>query len=238
MDQSTAMDTIRVNFQKAVPLFPLAGVVLLPHSRQMLHIFEPRYRQMVNRVLDESGQFAMSIFEGERWKVDYHGNPPVKPVVCLAQIVQHEALPHGRFNILIQGVCRARIRSELPPTEGRLYREVVLAPVEPDEAEEDELMPVRDAMRDLFERDEFEHLTAAEALRNYVDDDEIPTAALLDVVGVAVLNDAERKYRLLEAADLDDRSEFVLSELRDLTRLIDSARRQGSTDWPKGMSFN
>ncbi len=232
------MNTIRVNFKKALPLFPLPGIVMLPHSRIPLHIFEPRYRQMFNRVLDESGQFAMAVFQGDVWKEDYHGNPPVRPVVCVAQIVQHESLPQGRFNIMIQGVCRAKIRSELPPTGGRLYREVVLQPLEPELIKDDVLVDVRATMIRLMEAEEFEHLRAAEALRTYVNDEEIPTVALLDVFGFALLNDAERKYRLLSHADMRRRGDFILGELEELRGLIRHASLQDSDSWPKGVSWN
>jgi Lon protease-like protein len=45
--------TITVDFTRPVPLFPLGNTVLLPHAVQGLHVFEPRYRQMVDACLSE-----------------------------------------------------------------------------------------------------------------------------------------------------------------------------------------
>ena len=105
-------NTVQVNFGKPIPLFPLDSAVLLPQQVLPLHIFEPRYRQMVERALDGAGQIAMAVFEGESWKQQYHGRPALRPAVCIGQIVQHERLPDGRYNIILQGVCRARISKE------------------------------------------------------------------------------------------------------------------------------
>ena len=81
-------ETISVNFGRPVPVFPLDGVVLLPQQVLPLHIFEERYVQMVSRVLDGSGQIALAVFEGDDWKKDYDGVPPIRPYVCLGQIAQ------------------------------------------------------------------------------------------------------------------------------------------------------
>src|SRR5580765_1551354 len=106
--------TISVNFGKPMPIFPLNSVVLLPHGVLPLHVFEDRYRQMVGDALDGSGQIAMAVFEGADWKQEYHCRPPVRPAVCVGQIIQHHKLPDGRYNIALQGICRARILQELP----------------------------------------------------------------------------------------------------------------------------
>ena len=55
--------SIRVNFNKPIPLFPLDSVVLLPQQVMPLHIFEPRYRQMVDEALDSVGQIAMAVID-------------------------------------------------------------------------------------------------------------------------------------------------------------------------------
>lgn len=121
--------SIQVNFGKPMPIFPLNQVTLLPQQVLPLNIFEPRYRQMVEHALDGAGQIAMAVFDTEAWREDYHARPPVKPAVCIGQIVQHEKLDDGRYNLLLQGVCRARIVGEDAPSGGRLYRTATLEPV-------------------------------------------------------------------------------------------------------------
>ena len=98
-------EVISVNFSKPMPLFPLPEVVLLPHAIQPLHVFEDRYRVMVEHCLDGSGQIAMASFDGDDWKKDYEeGLPKLRPAVCIGQIVHHESLPDGRHQILLHGV--------------------------------------------------------------------------------------------------------------------------------------
>ena len=121
--------SIQVNFGRPMPIFPLDAVTLLPQQVLPLHIFEPRYRQLVDHALDGSGQIAMAVFEGDDWKQDYHGRPSIRPAVCIGQIIQHEKLMDGRYNLLLQGICRARVIEELPPEDGREYRLALLEPV-------------------------------------------------------------------------------------------------------------
>lgn len=100
--------TVSVNFAKPIPLFPLDGVLLMPHQVIPLHIFEPRYQQMVEHALDGPGLIAMASFKGQRWRLEYHGRPPIMPAVCVGHIVQHERTPDGRFNLLLQASAARR----------------------------------------------------------------------------------------------------------------------------------
>lgn len=92
-----------------VPVFPLAGVVLLPEQRLPLHIFEPRYRAMVRDALEGDAFIAVACVDG-----DLQREPArIHPVATVGRIVAHQRLPDGRFNILVEGVLRARL-DELP----------------------------------------------------------------------------------------------------------------------------
>jgi len=96
-----------------IPIFPLPDVVLFPHTLLPLHIFEPRYRQMVEDALAGDRRIAMAILRAG-WENEYYGRPPVHPVAGVGEIVQHERLADGRFNILLRGTMRAGIVAELP----------------------------------------------------------------------------------------------------------------------------
>lgn len=131
-----AVTQVRVNFGKPFPIFPLDGVVLLPHAMLRLYIFEPRYRQMIEHVLDGSGQIAMGVFEGEAWRESYQENPPIRPAVCVGQIVEHARQHDGTYHVWLQGICRAIVREEHLPEGSRLYREALLEPGEKSLSEE------------------------------------------------------------------------------------------------------
>jgi Lon protease-like protein len=234
-------EMIQINFKREFPVFPIAGVSLLPHASVPLHIFEPRYMQMVDDVLDSTGQIAMACFEGERWKKEYHGNPPIRPVVCLSQIERHERMPDGRFNILIQGLCRARIIEEHMPAEDRPYRVVKLDPMEanPDSSEA-QLTGWRSRVRELLESPGLSRLKYQQNVVEWFDRDEIPSYVLIEIVGHLLMttsDDSERRYRLLAEADPVERADYTERELRNLETLIDSVSDQRD-DWPKGMGWN
>lgn len=241
----TAMDdeqTIRVNFGKPIPLFPLDSVVLLPQQVMPLHIFEPRYRQMVDEALDGAGQIAMAVFSGEAWKQEYHANPPVRPAVCIGQIVQHEKMPDGRYNILLQGVCRAKVVSEEPSTEGRLYREALLEPLGSNDAVAPETGFAIDQMRHWIEGElaegELKELTVADQMLEYVRNEDVPSTALIELISFALVTEPAARYRLLSEPELARRVEFVRDALEHLEDMIRQARAQQPEQWPKGLSWN
>jgi Lon protease-like protein len=97
-----------------VPLFPL-GVVLFPGTPQLLHIFEPRYRQMLADCLEGDRRFGLSFVKG-----DAGDDPEPLPgdVGCLASVHESRMLADGRSNILAVGearyILRAYARSDLP----------------------------------------------------------------------------------------------------------------------------
>jgi Lon protease-like protein len=97
-----------------IPIFPLPDVVLFPHTMLPLHIFEPRYRQMVQDCLAGDKRLAMGLLK-PGWEKDYYGRPPIHAIAGAGEIVQHEELPDGRFNILVRGTMRVGITTEMPP---------------------------------------------------------------------------------------------------------------------------
>ena len=230
--------TVRVNFGKPMPLFPLDSVSLLPQQVLPLHIFEPRYRQMMEHTLDGPGQFAMAVFKGRAWKQQYHGRPPLMRAVCIGQVAQHEKLPDGRFNVLLQGVCRARITGEVPAEEERLYRAAILEPVDATSHADDELADAREFLEDTLTDGPLAQLAAARAVLEYVQNEEVPTSALLELVSFTMLSGKSLRYRLLAEGDIHRRAAIIRTELLSLGQLIQRAAAQKPEDWPKGLSWN
>lgn len=111
---------------KVVPLFPLPDVWLFPGVILPLHIFEERYRQMIEDSLDGPGRLVLGTLQAGH-EGDSSTPPPVYPIAGLGEIGRHERLPDGRFNILLVGLARVRIREV--PSE-RLYRKVETYPVQ------------------------------------------------------------------------------------------------------------
>lgn len=230
--------SIQVNFGRPLPLFPLDSATLLPQQILPLHIFEPRYRQMIGDALDGAGQIAMAVFKGDRWKLEYHGRPPIHEAVCIGQILQHEKLPDGRYNVILQGVCRARIVEESEPAPGRLYREALLEPVGIDEEAEQKLYGVRERLAELLAEGPLTRMTAAEWLSERIENESIPTSIILELVSFTLLTDKNVRYKLLAEGDAAERADLVESELVSLQSLLRRAESQHPEEWPKGMSWN
>jgi len=113
-----------------VPIFPLPNVVFFPRTYLPLHVFEPRYRQMVTDATAGGQCIAMALLK-EGWESEYYGNPPIYPLVCVGRLMSVQPLPDGRSHILLQGLERCEIREE---HFDRPYREATIA-VQPQSTE-------------------------------------------------------------------------------------------------------
>jgi len=78
----------------------------------------------------------------------------------------------------------------------------------------------------------------ARPVLEYLNNEAIPTSALLELVGFALVQDAGVKYRLLEESDVRARAVLVMEELKRLEAMIRRAQSQRPEDWPRGTSFN
>jgi len=94
-----------------LPIFPLPNVVLFPNVFLPLHIFEPRYREMVADAVKSDRLIGMALLR-PGWERDYEGRPPVYAVGCSGVITHIDRLQDGRYNIVLRGVERFRIREE------------------------------------------------------------------------------------------------------------------------------
>ncbi len=109
-----------------IPVFALPNVVLFPKTYLPLHIFEPRYRQMVDDAVMGGQCIGMALLK-EGWESDYYGNPPVFGMGCVGRLVSVQPLADGRSNILLQGLERFDIAEE---SHEKPYRQasIVLKP--------------------------------------------------------------------------------------------------------------
>jgi Lon protease-like protein len=126
----------------SLPIFPLPTVVLFPNVFLPLHIFEPRYRQMVAESLAGDRIIGMVLLR-PGYEDEYEGAPPVYATGCSGLITHADQLEDGKYNLVLRGLEKFAIHSEEMPAAGRLYRSAVISPID-------------DSMRD-GERDELRH---------------------------------------------------------------------------------
>jgi Lon protease-like protein len=103
-------------------MFPLSRGFLFPRQVLPLHVFEPRYRRLVEALLDTAGRFVVATIPPDE-PVRPAGRPPrVLPVAGLGEIVRHQRLPDGRFYVWVLGLLRTRLEEVASPHPYRLVR--------------------------------------------------------------------------------------------------------------------
>lgn len=221
-------------YSGTVPLFPLPNAALFPNVMLPLHIFEPRYRCMVEDALKADRVLAIALLK-DGWEEAYESkNCAIHETVCLAKVVAEERLDDGRFHLLTQGLCRAKLTGEqqtdLPYRLGHV------------EAIEDEypLPPVIDRLRRQQElvsafRQIFPKLDMDAALLATMEEG-VPLGELCDVIAHAMRLDPFHAHRLLEQSDVDQRSDLVLQLLRLQCR--EPILPTGQRTFPPGFSLN
>jgi Lon protease-like protein len=95
----------------SIPLFPLPNVVLFPNVFLPLHIFEPRYRQMVADALQGDRIIGMALLR-PGYEPTYEGRPAIYDVGCAGVITHSHPFPDGRYDIVLRGIEKIRITSE------------------------------------------------------------------------------------------------------------------------------
>jgi len=199
-------------FKGKVRLFPLPDLVMFPHVMQPLHIYEPRYRDLLNAALDSDGLIAMSVL-APGWENDYEGRPPILPHACLGKVVTHQRQDDGHYNVLLLGLRRVRIESELLLENS--YREAQVTLLDDFcYSENDE---TRDALQAELTEQFQDCLPAGQPTSPNVQEllaSEIPLGVLTDLVSFAVPLDLKTKGRLLSESNIDLRARLLLRELQ------------------------
>src|SRR5688572_278249 len=201
-----------------VPLFPLAGAILFPRAQLPLHVFEQRYRTMVEDAMAGSGRIAMIQPTDE----DQEGAALYR-VGCVGELVGVEELEDGRFNIMLMGSNRFRLIAEADvPT---LYRQ---ADVDLAAFDDEEPPPLSSIQRADVER---EARRFGDALGLAVDweavgrlDDEMLVNAIAQVAPF----DLGAKQALLEEPTLAGCADLVV-QLMEFQRLAPGGADMGQT---------
>jgi ATP-dependent Lon protease len=117
---SSSSTFLPIDWLAELPVFPLPNVVFFPGTQLPLHIFEPRYRALMRSCI-ESDRLVMAItLLKPGYEANYEGCPPMHEICTVGRIERHEELSDGRYNLVLRGLCRARLH-ELP-MEGHLFR--------------------------------------------------------------------------------------------------------------------
>ena len=193
----TVSDPVRMNTQR-ISIFPLTGAIIFPSMQLPLHIFEPRYRDLVSDSLARDRKIEMIQPNGQ-------GNqPPLFRVGCLARIQDVEAMDDGRYNIIREGVQRFSVIKELDVTTS--FRQVEAELWDEDEIGETLSLAERASM-------EIESRRFAESQGYSVDwaaVSQLDDYSLVNAIAQIAPFDFAAKQALLEARGLSDRADTIV----------------------------
>lgn len=124
--EATSAGSHLVPIPDIVPIFPLPTVVFFPYTYLPLHIFEPRYREMVQDVVSGGECIGMALMR-EGWEDQYEGAPPIFELGCVGRLVSVNPLSDGRYNIVLEGLQRCTYLEQDVATSYRQARVTMLS---------------------------------------------------------------------------------------------------------------
>ena len=199
-----------MDLPQVIPVFPLGGVVLLPHGLLPLNIFEPRYLNMIDDVM--AGDRIIGMIQtrqgGDRER------PKLSDVGCAGRVTSYAETSDGRYLITLTGVCRFDAGAELIiPTPYRQLR----ARYDRFEADlsEDEAAQAPAAARSRFAKALKRYLNRRELDIDWETAQSAPLEALVNSLAMGLPFEPAEKQALLEAPDLAGRFE-TLSTLLEI----------------------
>jgi Lon protease-like protein len=214
-------------FSGIVRLFPLPNLVLFPGALQPLHIFEPRYCDLMAETVATDGLIAMAVL-APGWESDYEGRPPIYPVACLGRVTTYHRLDDGRYNLLLLGVARTRILEELPPSKS--FREARSARLEEKQPNDSVRQRLTKELLAAFEGLMSDSAQSHEQLRRLAEG-QATLESLTDLVAFASEMSLDAKVSLLAEPDVEARAHAVLAWLS-------SSAPRGGPGFPPPFSEN
>ena len=206
-----------------IPVFPLSGVLMLPHSQLPLNIFEPRYLNMFDDAMANHRVIGMiqTVPGSDR------ARPELVKVGCLGRINRLSETSDGRYEIILTGLCRFHIAEELS----------VLTPYRQVRADyqsyEDDFLPLED--RADFDRPKF-----LSVLKGFLDHQGLeidwdgaeaaPSEPLVTSLAAALPFSPAERQALLEALSPADRREVLMALMQ-----INAAEQRGDDDAPTSL---
>jgi Lon protease-like protein len=203
---SEALDKVRG--VRELPLFPLP-IVLFPGVPLPLHIFEPRYREMLSDIRAGGNLFGLSYFDAGTAPTDL---PPAGHIGCVAEVTETQSLPDGRSNIMTLGLVRYRLESYIERGDSYLVGRVSY--FEDDEEDSEALQEKTREVAEMFMRIARAVRTINDERANLPDISDTEPQRLSFLVAAAMEMESEVKLEMLELRSTTERLER-LQEMLD-----------------------
>jgi Lon protease-like protein len=195
-----------------IPVFPLAGALLLPRGQLPLNIFEPRYLEMVDDSLRDGHRLIGMIQPDPSHPAVAHPGADDKPALfkvgCVGRITQLAESGDGRYLLQLTGVARFRVEEELKVATAYRQCRVSYVPFADD-------FIARKGEEEVDRKAVLAALTAFLKANNLKTDwqgvETAPNEALVNALAMMSPYGAAEKQALLEAPDLKSRAEVLVA---------------------------
>jgi hypothetical protein len=205
------------NLPGTIPIFPLPGALLLPRSRLPLHIFEPRYLQMLDDALKTPERLIGMVQPNE---VAGRGGTGLHTIGCAGRITQFSETEDNRYLVTLSGISRFRVVREVEGFTPYRRCDVNWDGFDRDQLETDEDVAFdRSVFLDLLGR----YFDARSLSADWETLKEAEDELLINSLSMMLDFDAEEKQALLEAPSLSTRRETLVT-------LIEFSMRSGDGD--------
>ncbi|MEQ9617687.1 MAG: LON peptidase substrate-binding domain-containing protein [Deltaproteobacteria bacterium] len=198
------------SFSGTIPLFPLSTVVFFPNTLLPLHIFEPRYQQMVHDVMESEKIIGMALLK-PGWESNYYGNPEVFDVAGMGRVVSSEMFKDGRMNIVLYGLKRVKIEKIVQDKPYRLANVSIMENLHSagDEAYRERIEKLVTKWNFVLDEEQKSHRININT--------KLPLDSLTDALATLISSNIFDKQMLLEEPSIEKRAEAIIKYLQ--TRL-------------------
>ncbi len=207
------------------PIFPLPSVNLFPETTASYHIFEPRYVEMIESVLEGDGLLAIGVLK-PGYEDEYYGSPSIYPVGCLSRVQSYEKLENGHYNIVLEGLFRVGFGELIKDNPFRVAEMVELPESDLENSFKDEREDLLLRLNYLIEQSpdaqDFSPILAENG--SFI--------ALVNLVSRTLPLKNGEQYRLLAMDSIRDRANRILWHIDDQIETIELLKRvdPGITD--------
>ena len=210
-------------------------MVLFPGVVQALNLFEPRYRQLMSDVLADDMLITMALVKPDGDNISMPV-PEICQTVCVGKIMTHAQLENGTYNLLLAGISRAVIVTEL--ASDTLYRQasVKLLPETSLLGEEDQSL--RAKLIQLFKSTRGVESQFDDKALDKLVSDRIEVGQLADLVAYASGISPMDQQRILETTDVRQRVKLLIASLQQLSQQVNSNEGVDKREFPPGFSLN
>lgn len=192
---------------QAIPLFPLAGALLLPRGQMPLNIFEPRYLAMIDDAFRD-GHRLIGMIQPDSAHESARAKPSLFKIGCLGRITQLAESGDGRYILELTGVARFKVEEELNVKTDYRQASVSYADFADDfiPRKGEEAVDRAGLLRALTDFMEANNMKA-----DWDDIERAPTEALVNGLSMMSPYGPAEKQALLEAPDLKTRAELLVA---------------------------